>query len=158
MFQESQIAMNPTYKNTINTNKVTQALAKGCGCFSFLFLIFFLWGIWTTITTYVSIKEVNAIVIESIQTEKTDLSARPFHVYTPLVSYQYNGTNYQDTLFYKEDFLNEFEIGSSIKTYIHPENPQKAMDNATGTFYFYTVFLVLAFLAFIIHKLLKKDI
>lgn len=149
--------MSPTDKNSSNKNKVKQSLSRGCGCFSVFFMLFFVWGIWTTITTYSSIDEVNATIIQSIQIEKTDLSARPFDIYIPIASYEYQGTKYVDTLDYKANNADIFEIGSSIKTYINPENPQITMDNSTDTFYFYAIFLIMAFLSFMIYKILKKE-
>jgi len=149
--------MSPTDKNSSNKNTVKHSLSQGCGCFSVFFMVFFVWGIWTTITTYSSIDEVNATIIQSIQIEKTDLSARPFDIYIPIVSYEYQGTKYLDTLDYKANNADIFEIGSSIKTNINPENPQIAMDNSTDTFYFYAIFLIMAFLSFIMYKILKKE-
>lgn len=148
--------MSLTDKNTTKTNKVTQSLAKGCGCFSVFFLIFFIWGTWTTITTYKTIEEVKSTVIQSIQTEKKDLSAKPYVIYLPIVSYEYQGIKYLDTLDYKANNTDIFEIGSSIKTYVNPENPKIAMDNSTDAFYFYTIFLIMAILSFMMYKILKK--
>jgi hypothetical protein len=149
--------MSPTDKNPSNKNTVKQSLSQGCGCFSVFFMVFFVWVICTTITTYYSVDEVNATIIQSIQIVKTDLSARPSDIYIPIVSYEYQGTKYVDTLDYKANNADFFEIGSSIKTYINPENPQIAMDNSTDTFYFYSIFLIMAFLSFLMYKILKKE-
>lgn len=148
--------MTATDKNTIKNNKITQSLAKGCGCISLFFLFFFVLGIWTTITTYSNNEAINATVIKSIQIEKTDLSARPYAIYLPIVSYEYQGLKYLDTLDYKANNTDIFEIGSSIKTYINPENPRMAIDNSSETFYFYSMFLIMAILSFIMYKVLKK--
>lgn len=136
--------------------KITQSLAKGCGCFSVFFIVFFVWGVWTTYTTYSNNVEVQATVDDYTQTENIDLNSRASLFYTPIVSYKYQGQKYVDTLDYKTNVLQEFEVGSSITISLNPENPHDAIDDSSDTYFFYAIFLVLAVVSYFVYKILKK--
>jgi hypothetical protein len=148
--------MNQPESNASLTSKITQSLAKGCGCMSIFFFVFFIWGIWTTYTTYSSIVELRATIDSYIEIENVDLNARLTKQYFPVVSYEYKNEVYQDTLDFKASEYQEYLEGSLISIYIHPENPQFAIDSSKDTFYFYAIFLVLATVFYVISKILKN--
>ena len=148
--------MSKPEENVTRNAKITQSLAKGCGCFSIVFIVFFAWGIWTTYTTYSSIVEVSATVDNYVEVEKTDLDAKFSMVYSPIVSYKYQGKKYTDTLDYKASVTRDYEVGSSMMIYLHPENPQFAIENSTDTYYFYIIFFVLALFSYLVYKKLRN--
>lgn len=149
--------MNQPESSTSPTSKITQPLAKGCGCMSIFFFVFFIWGIWTTITTYSHIVEVDATVVDFVNADNVFMDARFTENQTPVITYQYEGNTYLDTINYSIDSKKELVIGTITKVFINPEQPQFSIENSTSTFYFYFVFLVLALISFLVYKLLKKS-
>lgn len=149
--------MNQPEPSTSPASKITQPLAKGCGCMAIFFFVFFVWGIRTTITTYSQIVEVDATVVDFVLSENVFMDARFTENQTPVITYQYEGHTYLDTINYSIDSKKELVIGTVTKVFINPEQPQFSIENSTSTFYFYFVFLVLALISFLVYKLLKKS-
>lgn len=149
--------MNQQQPSTSPTSKITKPIAKGCGCLSIFFFVFFIWGIWTTITTYSHIVEVDATVVDFVNADNVFMDARFTENQTPVITYQYEGNTYLDTINYSIDSKEELVIGTVTKVFINPEQPQFSIENSTSTFYFYFLFLVLALISFLVYKLLKKS-
>lgn len=150
--------MNKTQTDAPLTSKIARPLTKGCGCVSIFFFIFFIWGIWTTITTYSHIVEVNATVVDFVQQENVFADARFSENQIPVITYNFEGNTYLDTINYSIDYSKDWSIGSVNKVFISPEQPQFSMENSTNTFYFYSIFLVLAIISFGIYKLFKTRV
>ncbi|GGD36484.1 hypothetical protein [Flavobacterium orientale] len=142
---------------TTATSKITQPMAKGCGCLAFVFLEFFVWGIWTTITSYSSTVSLDAEIVGFIQNEEVFMDARENKSQTPIVSYQYKDKVYRDTITYKINTDKEFIEGAPLKVIINPDQPQFTIEESTSTFYFYIFFLFLSSISFVAYRLLKKS-
>lgn len=141
---------------TTATSKITQPMAKGFGCLAFVFMVFFVWGIWTTFTSYSSTVALDAQIVEWIQNETVFMDAREEESQIPIVSYQYKGKFYRDTITYKINTDKELNEGTLLKVIINPDQPQFTIEESTSTFYFYAFFLFLSIISFAAYLLLKK--
>ena len=146
--------MNEQFKNTTTSN-LLKVLTKGCGCTTVFFLIFFVWGIWSTMTSYSSLVEVVATVTDIVEEDNVFIDAR-YKVNTfPVVTYNYQGNQYIDTLYYKANDKT-LEIGSITSVLINPDQPHFSVENSTSTYYFYFVFLFLALISYGVYRLIKN--
>ena len=103
--------------------------------FIIVFMVFFVWGIWSTITSYSSMISLDAEIVGFTQNEEVFMDARENESQTPIVSYQYKDKVYRDTISYKINTDKEFIEGTPLKVIINPEQPQFTIEESTSTFY-----------------------
>ncbi|MEA1787520.1 DUF3592 domain-containing protein [Arenibacter sp. GZD96] len=148
--------MSQAQASSITVTKITKPLAKGCGCFTVVFLVLFVWGIWSTITSYNSLVELEAKVIDFVQQETVFLDARYTEVLRPVVSYEYKERVYTDTIHYTFDNAETLEIDTLVTILINPDQPEFTVENGSSTLRFYFVFLGLAALSFLGYKVIRR--
>lgn len=139
------------------TSKIKGKLAKGCGCFSIGFLVLFVWGIWSATKSFDTIVEVPATVEGYFQSESTNADAKIVVHNSPIVSYEFAGESYRDTLFSAPFETGNLAEGSAINIFLDPETPQFARaEGMESTLYFYFVYLFLAGLFYVGYRWLKN--
>lgn len=148
--------MNEQSKNTTTNSKLPKVLTKGCGCMTVFFLVFFVWGIWSTMTSYSSLVEVVATVTDIFEEDNVFMDATYTVNTIPVVTYIYQDKQYVDTLHYKANDDKILEIGSITSVLINPDQPQFSVEESTSTYYFYFVFLFLALVSYGVYRLIKS--
>lgn len=148
---------NTTEELQPGTSKIKGKLAKGCGCFSIGFLVLFVWGIWSATKSFDTIVEVPATVEGYFQSESTNADAKIVVHNSPIVSYEFDGESYRDTLFSAPFETGNLAEGSAIKIFLDPETPQFARaEGMESTLYFYFVYLFIAGLFYVGYRWLKN--
>lgn len=148
--------MNEQSKNTTTTSNLPKVLTKGCGCTTVFFLVFFIWGIWSTMTSYSSLVEVVGTVTDIVEEDNVFMDARYKVNAFPVVTYNYQGNQYTDTLYYRANGDKILEIGNITSVLINPDQPQFSVENSTSTYYFYFIFLFLALISYGVYRLIKN--
>lgn len=135
-------------------------MAKGCGCFTIFFAAVFVFSLYTGIKSL----ENESVAIESSlvdykEVEQVDqFDAKILIDYYPVVKYEFEGTFYIDTLTSPIE-KESYSIGQNITVYINPEVPEFATLKGYGlgdVIGDAVVWLVLAFVAFIAYRFLKR--
>jgi hypothetical protein len=147
--------VNEQSKNTTITSNLPKVLTKGCGCSTVFFLVLFIWGIWSTMTSYSSLVEVVGTVTDIVEEDNVFMDARYKVNAFPVVTYNYQGNQYIDTLYYKANDDKILEIGSITSVLINPDQPQFSVEDSSSTYYFYFIFLFLALVSYGVYRLIK---
>ncbi len=136
---------------------ITKKLAKGCGCFSVVFIVFFISSLYLGLSGIFSSVEIEATVKGYVTEEFKDESTAKFEsYYSPIITYEFEGKPYQSTLSSNEKSP-EYEEGEVITVRIDPDYPEVPSDYSIWSVIGdASVYLVLTIFAFVGYRFLKN--
>lgn len=133
---------------------LAKKLSKGCGCFTIFFLIVFIWGLYTGVSSVLESQDkVNSMVIDFVEEERVDQSTAKTEIYyTPIVEFYYGDRDYIDTLFNEASRSKKYNKGDIIELNVDPDWPEYASNydiwDAIGDSVVWLVFAVFAFIGY----------